>query len=94
MIQFFHVDKAFVGTDGYDSEHGFTGKNLMRSEVVQYMSDVAENMIVLTDSSKFTKRGTVRRFGLSQVAQVITDTSISEDLVKELENARVTVRLV
>lgn len=72
----------------------FTGKNLMRSEVVQYMSDVAENMIVLTDSSKFTKRGTVRRFGLSQVAQVITDTSISEDLVKELENARVTVRLV
>ena len=66
----------------------------MRSEVVQYMSDVAENMIVLTDSSKFTKRGTVRRFGLSQVAQVITDTSISENLVKELENARVTVRLV
>ena len=94
MIQFFHVDKAFVGTDGYDSEYGFTGKNLMRSEVVQYMSDVAENMIVLTDSSKFTKRGTVRRFGLSQVAQVITDTSISENLVKELENARVTVRLV
>ncbi|WP_105113532.1 DeoR/GlpR family DNA-binding transcription regulator [Streptococcus suis] len=94
MIHFFHVDKAFVGTDGFDSEHGFTGKNLMRSEVVQYMSEVSEQMIVLTDASKFTKKGTVRRFGLSQVAQVITDTSIAEIFVAELEKANVKVTIV
>ncbi|MHC3512226.1 DeoR/GlpR family DNA-binding transcription regulator [Streptococcus suis] len=94
MIRFFHVDKAFVGADGFDREHGFTGKNLMRSEVVQYMSEVSERMIVLTDASKFSKKGTVRRFGLSQVAQVITDSSIAENVVTELEDANVEVTVV
>ncbi|WP_155969354.1 DeoR/GlpR family DNA-binding transcription regulator [Streptococcus ruminantium] len=94
MIRLFHVDKAFVGADGFDSEHGFTGKNLMRSEVVQYMSEVAEEMIVLTDASKFTKRGTVHRFSLSQVAQVITDTSITETVLTELQQAHVKVTIV
>ena len=39
----------------------------MRSEVVQYMSEASDKMIVLTDSSKFDKRGTVKRFGLKQL---------------------------
>ena len=65
--------KLFVGTDGYDKEMGFTGKDLMRSEVVQYISAASDKVIVLTDSSKFDKRGTVRRFALSQVYEVITD---------------------
>ena len=45
----------------------------MRSEVVQYISAASDKVIVLTDSSKFDKRGTVRRFALSQVYEVITD---------------------
>ncbi|MGT2846962.1 DeoR/GlpR family DNA-binding transcription regulator [Streptococcus massiliensis] len=94
MIQFFHVDHAFVGTDGYDEELGFTGKDLMRSEVVQYMSEAAEQVIILTDSSKFDKRGTVKRFGLKQVAQVITDAGISETAVQQLRSANIHLTIV
>ncbi len=79
LIRSFRVPFAFVGVDGYDDELGFTGKDMMRSEVVQAMSDVSKEVIVLTDSSKFEKCGTVRRFALSQVSRVITDKNISQE---------------
>lgn len=94
MIQFFHVEHAFVGTDGYDEELGFTGKDLMRSEVVQYMSEASDKMIVLTDSSKFDKRGTVKRFGLRQVSQVVTDQAIPTAAVQRLKAANIKLTLV
>ena len=94
MIQTFHVHQAFVGTDGYDKEMGFTGKDLMRSEVVQYISAASDKVIVLTDSSKFDKRGTVRRFALSQVYEVITDEKLSKQNIATLENAGIMVKVV
>ncbi|MGT2548295.1 DeoR/GlpR family DNA-binding transcription regulator [Streptococcus milleri] len=94
MIQFFHVEHAFVGTDGYDEVLGFTGKDLMRSEVVQYMSEASDKMIVLTDSSKFDKRGTVKRFGLRQVSQVVTDQAIPTAAVQRLKAANIKLTLV
>ena len=94
MIQTFRVHQAFVGTDGYDKEMGFTGKDLMRSEVVQYISAASDKVIVLTDSSKFDKRGTVRRFALSQVYEVITDEKLSKQNIATLENAGIMVKVV
>lgn len=94
MIQTFHVRQAFVGTDGYDKEMGFTGKDLMRSEVVQYISAASDKVIVLTDSSKFDKRGTVRRFALSQVYEVITDEKLSKQNIATLEDAGIMVKVV
>ncbi|MBN2959333.1 DeoR/GlpR family DNA-binding transcription regulator [Streptococcus gordonii] len=91
MIHYFHVKYAFVGTDGYDEELGFTGKDLMRSEVVQYMSEVADQVVILTDSSKFGKKGIVKRFGLKQVSQVVTDNGISNVAVEQLEKASIRV---
>lgn len=94
MIAFFHVKKAFVGTDGFDEHDGFTGKNLMRSEVVQYISEASEEMIVLTDSTKFTKRGTVQRFGLTQVSKVFTDDKVATETIDRLKRAGITVTIV
>ena len=58
------------------------------------MSAASDKVIVLTDSSKFDKRGTVRRFALSQVYQVITDAAISKQNVASLENAGIVVSIV
>ena len=94
MIRFFHVEHAFVGTDGYDENLGFTGKDLMRSEVVQYMSEASDRMIVLTDSSKFTRKGTVKRFGFKQIAQVVTDKAIPKEAVERLKAADIKLTLI
>ena len=94
LIRSFRVPFAFVGVDGYDDELGFTGKDMMRSEVVQAMSDVSKEVVVLTDSSKFGKCGTVRRFALSQVSRVITDKNISQEAKEKLEDSQTILTLV
>ncbi|MBZ5796668.1 hypothetical protein K8353_42125, partial [Burkholderia contaminans] len=66
----------------------------MRSEVVQYISAASDKVIVLTDSSKFDKRCTVRRFALSQVYEVITDEKLSKQNIATLENAGIMVKVV
>ena len=49
---------------------------------------------MLTDSSKFDKRGTVRRFALSQVYEVITDEKLSKQNIATLENAGIMGKVV
>lgn len=55
MISLFHVNRVFVGTDGFNKDLGFMSKDMMRSEGVRYMADAAEEVVILTDSSKFSK---------------------------------------
>ncbi|MDO5883030.1 DeoR/GlpR family DNA-binding transcription regulator [Ligilactobacillus animalis] len=77
MIRLFHVQLAFIGTDGFAEAVGFTGKDLMRTEVVYAMAEVADEVVILTDSSKFLQRGTVGQFTPDQISGVITDKNIS-----------------
>ncbi|MCR1901392.1 DeoR/GlpR family DNA-binding transcription regulator [Ligilactobacillus apodemi] len=78
MIKLFHVQLAFIGTDGFDETVGFTGKDLMRTEVVHAMAKVADEVVILTDSSKFSQRGTVGQFTPDKIKAVITDKNIAE----------------
>ncbi|MGT2784308.1 DeoR/GlpR family DNA-binding transcription regulator [Streptococcus merionis] len=94
MIHLFHVDKAFVGTDGYTIESGFTSKDLMRSEVVRYMREASNELIILTDASKFSNQGTVRQFTLDQVSRIITDQSLSEEMKNHLSASNLVLELV
>ena len=78
--QQFQVDKLFVGTDGYSFENGFTGDNLVRSDTVKAMAQSARHTIVLTESEKFTRSGTVSFLKTEQVSGVITDTGRSQSI--------------
>lgn len=80
MVSLFHVDHLFVGTDGFTAEAGFMGKDMMRSEVVRYMSDVADKTIILTDSSKFQKTSLVNQLSIEKVYGVITDKDLDPSL--------------
>jgi len=75
-LQSFYVDKAFIGSDGYSEDDGFTCVNLQRAEIAAAMSQRANQSIILTDSSKFTTRGVAKQLALSEVSVVITDDDI------------------
>ena len=90
----FFVDKLFVGTDGYNSKIGFTGKDLMRTETVKAMGKNANKIIVLTESSKFHQQGVVAQFKTEEVNYVLTDNNISEDVVELLKKDKVEVQIV
>ncbi|KKF57405.1 DeoR family transcriptional regulator [Streptococcus uberis 6780] len=79
MVDLFHVDRVFAGTDGFSPEVGFMCKDMMRCEVVQYMADAAEETIILTDSSKFSKPSLVHQLSLDRVSRVITDKELDEE---------------
>ena len=69
----FYVDKFFIGTDGYDPSQGFSNVDMLRAEAVRAMAARADKRIILTDASKFNKRGVVQLMPVSQVTQVITN---------------------
>lgn len=89
----FYVDKLFVGTDGFVPEIGFTGGDLMRTEAMKSMAQSARHVILLTDSSKFTRQGVVVQFKLSEVSSVFTDEGIPGAAKELLEGAGVKVCL-
>lgn len=87
----FYVDKLFVGTDGLVPEIGFTGGDMMRTEAMKSMARSAKKLIVVTDSSKFSKQGVVVQFKLSEVYSVYTDDGISEETVRLMKEQGIQV---
>lgn len=81
----FHVNKLFVGVDGYTIEHGFSGRNYNRVCASRAMMSSCEQLIVLTDSSKFGRRSVARSFSADEVSVVVTDRGISEDMAAALQ---------
>ena len=87
----FFVDLFFIGTDGYSSKIGFTNRDQMRAQAVRDMALQAEEVIVLTESEKFSKRGTVPLNLKDQIKKVITDQSINETFLSELKQNSISV---
>lgn len=75
-LSYFYVNKLFIGIDGVDEKRGFTSSDIRRSETARIMAKQSEEVIILTDSSKFNHKGTVTEFRFSEVAKVYTDSGI------------------
>ena len=78
-LEQFHVDKVFIGVDGFDPDVGFTCVNMMRAEIARAMAGQAKKTIIVTDSSKFEKIGVACSFKAEGVDMVITDTDLKEE---------------
>jgi len=87
----FFVDKLFIGTDGHTEKTGFTNKDRMRAEAVRDMAKQASNVIILTESEKFSKQGVVSLIDTKQVSKVYTDGRLSEITETHLRNQGVEV---
>lgn len=90
----FHVDKVFIGVDGFSPDTGFTCVNLMRAEVARAMADQADKVIVVTDSTKFNMIGVACQFKAEEVDIVITDTNITAKDLEILKSFNIEVRTV
>lgn len=85
----FCVDLFFIGTDGYSSKTGFTNRDQMRAQAVKDMAKQSENVVVLTESEKFKKRGIVPLNIKNTHFIVITDQNIDATSENELINNKV-----
>lgn len=93
-VQQVHFSKAFIGIDGWLPDTGFTGRDMMRSDVVNAVLEKGSEAIVLTDSSKF---GAVHPYTLgvgSRFNRVITDAGIPADAQRQLLESGLIVDIV
>lgn len=71
----FHVQYAFVGTDGF-SENGLTTHLVEGAEVVKMMASQAGKTVLLADSGKLDKLGFVHVLPFDQIDILISDESL------------------
>ena len=90
----FWVELFFIGVDGYSDRAGFTNQDQMRAQAVRDMAQQAERVLILTESEKFTRRGTVPLNLKDQVHAVITDDRITTETADKLQEQGVTVYTV
>ncbi len=77
--------KLFIGVDGISVEHGMTNSNMEEVDLSRRMMEAALKCIVLSDSTKFGKRGFGRFCNLEDVDTIITDSAIAPQVASEIE---------
>jgi DeoR family transcriptional regulator of aga operon len=88
------ADILFLGVDGIDFKYGMTTPNFLEARVNKMMIQVAEQVIVLADSSKFGRRSTGVIDNLQQVDKIITDSNISPSDRQKLKALEIQVLIV
>lgn len=84
-IQQVHFSKAFIGIDGYHAETGFTGRDMMRADVVNAILAKGVENIALTDASKFGQIHPNPLEPISAISRVITDYRMEKSYRQQLE---------
>lgn len=88
------ADIAFLGTDGLTLEGGATTANVLMAEVDRMMADHARKTVLVTDSSKFGRKGFVPVKAVSSYHTIITDDDAPADMVEAIRDMGVEVLLV
>jgi DeoR family transcriptional regulator of aga operon len=87
-------NKLFIGVDGIDLEYGLMTSDLNEARINQQMIAAAQKIIVLTDSSKFNKRGFCKICAIDSIHHIITDTNAPASVIKNFQERNIEVTLV
>jgi DeoR family transcriptional regulator of aga operon len=85
------VDKVFLSVDGFDTKFGVYTPNIEEAYLNQKMIELAKEVILVADSSKFQRKSMVFICEVTKIHKVITDEGISDEDRKRLEDSGVKV---
>lgn len=94
QLQGLTCDLAFLGADGLTIEGGATTANILMAEVDRLMTERSRKVILVIDSSKFSRIGFVLIKPLSAFQMIITDTGAPTEVVEAIRSQGVEVLLV
>ncbi len=94
MLNDITCSKLFIGVDGVDVEYGVTNSNIEEANLNKKMMEAAHRIVVLTDSTKFGRRGFGRICNLDQIDVIITDAGISDKIAAEIEELGIELIIV
>lgn len=90
----YFCDKLFLGVDGFDTRHGISTPNPEEAYLNKIMIEISKEIIVITDSSKFHRRGFAFIAPINKIHTVVTDKGIPVEDKSKLENAGIKVIVV
>jgi DeoR/GlpR family transcriptional regulator of sugar metabolism len=90
----FFVDKLFLGIGAVDFDAGLSEFNLEDAQVKRAMIASAKEVIVVADSSKFTKVAFAAVADLGAIRHVVTDSGVSADVLARLRSKGIEVLVV
>jgi DeoR family glycerol-3-phosphate regulon repressor len=91
QVQMFHADRALLTIGALDAEAGATSFNFDEAQIARAMLDNANNIIVLSDASKFGRTAACKVCPLERIDALVTDRKPSGPLEAALAQAEVTV---
>jgi DeoR family ulaG and ulaABCDEF operon transcriptional repressor len=74
----YYATRAFMGVYGLD-EMGATNTELLLIRTERAMIEHSRDLVVLADSSKFNRRGSLKLCGLERIRTLITDSGITPE---------------
>ncbi|WP_160720537.1 DeoR/GlpR family DNA-binding transcription regulator [Bacillus sp. USDA818B3_A] len=93
-LSMYHVNKAFLSCKGVHLERGLSDFNESQALLKKQMMEIADETILMVDSSKFGTRAFSRINPVSNLDCIITDSKIDEETKRDLEDKKVKLLIV
>jgi DeoR family transcriptional regulator of aga operon len=89
-----HADRLYLGVDGIDPEIGVMTPDVLEAQLNAQMIQISREVVVVADSSKFSRRSLSIIARLDAVHKVITDSGTSPEMIQALRSQGVEVIVV
>lgn len=92
-IRNINFNKAFIGFDGFHADYGFTGRDMMRAEVINAVLEKQIETIMMSDSSKI---GTIHPYSLKPIGAIkclVTDKNITKLHRQQIEALGINIKM-
>ncbi|OCG14577.1 transcriptional repressor AgaR [Gilliamella sp. WF3-4] len=91
QLKMYHFDKLFLGVDGFDLNAGITTPNFGEASINRIMCQVSEQIIAITDSTKFGRKSFCMIEKINLINTLITDSNIKQDYLNQLDELGINV---
>ncbi|WP_166245016.1 DeoR/GlpR family DNA-binding transcription regulator [Paenibacillus turpanensis] len=93
-LDVYHVDKAFVSCKGVHMERGISESNELQARVKQKMVSIADEVVLLADSTKFGLKAFAHVADLADVDTMVTDRGAAEETMEWFRSQGMRVLIV
>lgn len=93
-LNMYHVNKAFISCKGVHIDGGLSDSNEWQALLKRQMMGIADQTILMADSTKFGVRTFAHISDMKQVSYVLTDSKLNESYIHALEEKGVHTRTV
>ncbi|MEH7414571.1 DeoR/GlpR family DNA-binding transcription regulator [Neobacillus drentensis] len=93
-LSMYHVNKAFLSCKGVHLERGLSDFNESQALLKKQMREIADETILMVDSSKFGTRAFSQIVPVTNIDCIITDSQIDEETKNELEEKKIKLLIV